>query len=110
MADNKAFHNPKDYGTWDIGTTQVNKVFLFEHDTAKIPEAKVIVRNGSLVLKTYTVGNGITLSNGNLNAELVISGSDFAEYVGKLLYVECNFFVLGDTEIVFKLKPIKTYM
>ena len=110
MPDNKVFYNPKDFGSFDMGTGQLDKVFTFVWNTVVISQCKVVVRDKNNIIKTYTEGNGLTRTNSNFTVLLTISGSDFQNYVGKKLNVDCNFFVQGDTEVVFGLTIVKTYI
>jgi hypothetical protein len=108
----KEFHNPFDFGILDITTSQTNKLLSFAWDTTVLSEC-TIVAVGSTVIKTYTVGDGITLSdnNGVTNGrvDLVINGDSFAQYVGRTIKFKCNFFVKNDEEVNFSLEIIKGF-
>lgn len=104
------FHNPTDFGTFDITTSQVNKDLVFSWDTPVLAACKIVSSFRGTVIQTYTVGEGITLSNGNQTATLTISGTDFENKVGQLIDFDCSFFVVGDTEATFKVKVIKSLL
>lgn len=107
MADNIAFHNPKDFGTWDLSTSQKDKVILFSWDTPVIPESKVVVYSNTKVIKCYTVGDGLTISNGGLDIALTLQGADYS-HKDTLLSAQANFFVEGDVEVTFKLRIVES--
>ena len=108
----KQFHNPLNFGTFDITTSQINKALSFTWDREVIQQC-TIVAVGSTILKTYSVGNGITLSDyegvTNGKAVLIIDGDSFAQYVGKTIEFKCNFFILNDEEVIFSLKILKGF-
>jgi len=117
MTDNISFYNPTDIGYFDLGTTQINKALEFK-STEGVFDASSYVKfylkasgqNKRTLFKTYTIGDGITLSGTNTQgqektAALLINGSDFPNVcVGSILEAECSFFVLGDVEIIFELQ------
>ena len=110
MADNTAFHNPKYFGCWDIGTTQKDKNLVFEWDYDVIPECKIVLIRDTTKVKEYIEGDGLTRSNNNQTVTLKIQGDDLKDSVDKVLKAYCNFFVEGDTEVTFDLNVIKTYL
>ncbi len=98
----KIFHNPANIGTITLAISQVNKVLPFDFGTyTPLTESKVVVYRGDSIIKTYTVGNGLTLT-GNV-ISLNLNGSDYEPYLDKQLQVECNFLIPGDVEIIFQL-------
>lgn len=110
MADNKAFHNPTDFGKFDIGSTQVNKQIQFNTSIAVITGCIVALTIGRKLIKTYAVGSGLVISNNDMTVTLTISGSELIDYVGKVLKGHCSFFVAGDTELTFDLEIKETYV
>lgn len=103
MADNLVFINPLDFGLFDMSTSQT-KALVFKWDTVVIPECKAVFCYNDNVVKTYTDGDGLVRSNGDLDVTLTVTGSDFVGYEGQTLDVICNFFVQGDEEISFKFR------
>ena len=110
MADNLVFHNPTDYGLFDLGSTQINKSMVFTYTQAISDDCKVVFTEYDTIIKEYTIGDGIVKSGDNLSATLSISGADFSAYVGKTLKAHCTFFTAGDTEVIFDLKILKTFV
>jgi hypothetical protein len=108
--DNKAFYNPKDFGVWDLSTSQINKNIVFEFDSAVILQSKVVIIRESTIIKEYTIGEGLEVSEDNLTITLKIQGQDFRDCGGEELRGHCNFFVEGDTEVLITLNIIKSYV
>ena len=112
--DNKIFHNPVDAGCFDLKLSQVNKLLPFESILGVVDVAakiEVFDRVDKLLL-TFTEGSGFTISGTNSvgilkSVDLVLNGADFTAWVGQELTFKCTFFVVGDVEIIFKLKIIK---
>ena len=108
MATNAPYYDPKDFGCFDLGTTSLNKTFQFDWDTDVIAEAKAVVTYRGRNVKTYTVGDGITIENANRTVTISMSGTDFSAYVDCELNVNCSFFTAGDVEVVYQVKIIKS--
>lgn len=105
--DRLIFHNPnKQVGLIDIATTQLNKQINFSFSQAVNSNCKISVSDTKNTIKSYTVGDGLTLSNSDNDVKLVLNGSDFINYDGKILDVLCSFFNIGDIEMQFNLKII----
>jgi hypothetical protein len=105
---NQPFHNPTDFGCFDITTSQLNQALEFSWDTPVIAGAKIAFTYHDKIIKSYTVGNGLTLSNSDQTVTLELDGADFEDYEGHTLKAHCNFFVLGNTEVTFDLQIIKS--
>jgi hypothetical protein len=108
----KPFYNPVNLCDFSLGITQVDKEFPFKSTAGVFLEnAKVLVYRSNSLLKTYTVGSGLTLAGSNVAGQektmtLSFNGSDFARYAGDTLNVKCTFFNDGDIEIIFNLKIV----
>ena len=106
---NVSFYNPKDIGGFDLGLTQVNKLLPFKTTTGVFLDAPFVkVYKGTILLKTYTIGDGLTLTGTNEDGTektltLTLNGSDFSSYQKANLKCECSFFIEGDIEIIFNL-------
>lgn len=99
-----AFYDPEYIGVFDIATSQRAKTMTFTCGAAVIAGAKVVLSRNGVAYKTYTVGDGIVLSDSDTIATLTMTGTDLARHVGTTLKGEVNLFVLGDVEITFDLK------
>ena len=104
------FHDPADFGTFDIASTQVNKVFQFDWDTDVIAQPKIVAVFNNQAVKTYTVGDGLAISNANRRVTLTLSGTDFTAYVGSKVALQCSFFVVGDIELLISLNVVKSFL
>ncbi len=104
------FHEPTDFGTFDLSTSQVGKVFSFNWDADVIANAKVVAVHNNKAMKTYTVGDGLVISEANRAISVTVDGSDYTNLTGRSLVFNCNFFVLGDIEVTFKLNIIKSQL
>lgn len=105
---NQPFHNPTDFGCFDITTSQLNQALEFAWDTPVIAGAKIAFTYNNKTIQTYTVGDGLTLSNGDQTVTLEMDGADFEDYAGHTVQAHCNFFVAGDTEVTFDLQILKS--
>lgn len=105
-----SLHNPRHLGTFTIGTSQVNKQIVFAFNQAVNGAARISIIDRDKVLRTYTIGNGITLSNGNQTATLAIQGSQFSSVGGRTVRANCTFFTVGDLEVTFDIKVIRTIL
>jgi hypothetical protein len=79
---NQPFHNPTDFGCFDITTSQLNQALEFSWDTPVIAGAKIAFTYHDKIIKSYTVGNGLTLSNSDQTVTLELDGADFEDYEG----------------------------
>jgi hypothetical protein len=86
----------------------LNQALEFAWDTPVIAGAKIAFTYHDKIIKSYTVGNGLTLSNSDQTVTLELDGADFEDYEGHTLKAHCNFFVLGNTEVTFDLQIIKS--
>jgi len=100
------FHTPTDFGTFTLTSSQVNKVMTFSWDADVIPTAKVVVTYKEKNIRTYVVGDGLTLSDANRTVTLELDGTDYEDYEGYTLISYCNFFVPGDIEVTFSIRII----
>lgn len=107
MADNLVFNNPYSFGVFDITTSQKDKTMQFAWDATVLDAAKVVAKFNDTIVKSYTVGNGLALSNASQTVTLTLQGVDFVNYIGRTLNFKCNFFVEGDVEVIFDLKILK---
>lgn len=109
--NNIAFYNPKNIGWFDIGVTQKDKIIPFKTLAGVfIPTAYVSFFYNKVLVKTYTIDDGLTLVGSNVTAEektlqLRLQGEDFSKYIGSnKLLARCSFFTDGDIDIEFDLK------
>jgi len=103
---NTSFHNPTDFGTFTLTTSQLDKPIEFAWDTEVLATAKVVVTYKEKNIRTYVVGQGLTLSAANQTVTLELDGEDYEDYAGYTLQAFCNFFVPGDIEVTFSLRII----
>lgn len=108
MAELAPYHNPTDFGTFDLGTAQVDKTFRFDWDADVLANAKAVATYRGNIIHTYEVGSGITIENGNRRVTVTMSGATYAAYAGNTITVSCNFFVEGDEEVTYDVKIVKT--
>jgi hypothetical protein len=105
--DRLIFHNPNtEIGIIDLATSQVNKQMLFQFSQAVSLQSKIVIATSLKLVKEYTVGSGLTLSNGNQDVTFVLNGADFIDYKLDKLTVSCSFFNIGDVEMEFELKIV----
>jgi hypothetical protein len=102
------FHDPADFGTFDLAITQVAKSFRFDWDTDVVAGAKVVATHNGKARKTYIVGDGLTISNANRSITILLNGSDYASFVGHTITMNCSFFTVGDIEVTFDLSIIRS--
>ena len=108
-----AFHSPVQLGIFSLAVGQTDKLIPFKSLAGVfIAGTKVDFYLNKRLLKSYTIGDGITISGTNLTAniktaELLIQGSDFSTCVDETLLGRCTFFDAGDVEIEFNLKIYK---
>jgi hypothetical protein len=102
------FHEPADFGTFDLSTSQVGKVLRFNWDTDVIAEAKVVAVHDKKARKTYTVGDGLAISEDNRTITITLNGADYTSFVGHTMEFACNFFSTGDVEIIFKVQIVRS--
>lgn len=115
-AESRPYYSPADVECFDIATSSVNKTFTFNptdqnsNPVTIAAEAKAVVVHNGNVVQTYTVGNGIVLSNSDTQAVLTINGADFEDYPGMVLDVQCSLINVGDVEAIFQLLVVKSYL
>ena len=103
------FYQPTRIGTVEIGRTQINKLLPFKTTNGVFIGAPIVnVYDGNILVKQYTLGDGLTLTGTNSQGvektlTLEIDGTDYVSYVCTILQAECTFFNVGDVEITFKL-------
>lgn len=107
MANPTAFHNPFNFGTFDITTSQKGKTIAWAGDYPIMATAKIAAYFGDTKVKEYTIGNGLIVLNNSLDATLTLDGADFADYINRTLTFKCNLFIDGDEEFTFKLQILK---
>ena len=107
------FYNPnKSIGVTEIGATQINKLIPFKTvNGLYIPNPVIKVFLCGKLIKEYTINNGLQLTGTNQQGTektltLTLNGPDYSLYKGKELEAQCTFFVLGDIEIIFKIKIV----
>tara|TARA_R110002020_G_scaffold239665_2_gene452233 strand:- start:135 stop:482 length:348 start_codon:yes stop_codon:yes gene_type:complete len=108
--DRKEFHDPENFGKFDLGTEQLNKTMTFEFDQAVSENSKITLSGEKRIMKEYTVGNGLTLTNGNQTVILTLQGEDYKHEAGQCFLGSCSFFDSGTVELTFYLKIVKTYL
>jgi hypothetical protein len=104
---NKAFCEKIDFGNFCLSTSQVDKTLTFDWDTEVIDACKIKVFKDNTLIKEYVEGVDLERSNLNKTITLTLQGSDFKGYIGNTLEFRCNFFNLGDEEVVFSFNIIK---
>lgn len=107
---NQPFHNPTDFGCWDLLTSQENQALPFVFDTAVLNDSTVVITYRDKPIKTYTTdaNGGLTISNGGLTITLEIDGATFGAYAGNVLKGHCEFFESGTVHITFELNIIES--
>ncbi len=100
---NEPFHNPTDFGCFDLATSQVAKQMVFDWDAAVSADAKIVITLRKRLVRTYTVGDGLTLSNTDQTVTLSLDGADYESMPGNTLDAACSFFIPGDIELTFTL-------
>jgi hypothetical protein len=103
---NTSFHNPTDFGTFTLATSQRDKLIEFAWDAEVLATAKIVFTYKEKNIRTYVVGHGLALSDANKTVTLELDGEDYEDYAGYTLKAHCNFFVAGDVEVTFSLRII----
>lgn len=98
-------------GVWKLLTTQVNKMIRWSSANGIfLVDAKVDFYNVNDLVHTYSMGNGLELTDGVNQADqdktvtLTMQGSDFSQYKGRTLRAKGYFFNTGDVAVVFDLE------
>jgi hypothetical protein len=108
--DNISFVNISHLGCFDLGVTQINKIIPFSSiDGVYIPESKIVIYTGTTEIKTYTIGDGLTIVGTNVagtskTLQLLLQGRDFYNKQREELLARCTFFTDGDIEVEFNLQ------
>jgi len=104
-----AFHLPADAGTYSIALSQVDKSMTFTTTGGTfLSTSRVVICSGNDIVKTYTVGDGISLSGDLKQLILTFNGSDFKGYEGTTLNASSSFITEGDVEVTFNLEVKKS--
>jgi len=107
------FHEPAQLGVFSLAIAQTDKAIPFESLAGVFIAGSVVnFYLGKRLVKSYTVGDGITITGTNLTANLktatlLIQGADFLTCIGDTLLARCTFFQAGDVDIEFNLKIFK---
>lgn len=122
------FYNPLEVGHFDLATTQVGEPLKFSFEATIPATAKIVAFVGNTLIKTYSVGSGITLSDyttyvdpdadplavdqvySNGTATVLLSGTDFTDHVGQDVNFQASFFVEGRVEATFLIRIVKSYL
>ena len=104
------FYDPKDIGTFDIATTQINKALTFTLSEAACDTPKMTLLDGETIVKEYVISDGLTMNGAKTEIVVSLNGSDFINYIDKTLKFNISFVIFGDIEMVMGLKIVKAIL
>lgn len=110
MATIVQFYDPKDIGTFDIATTQVNKALTFTLSEPACNTPKMTLLDGETIVKEYVIGDGLTMNVEQTEIVVTLNGPDFLSYIDKTLKFNISFVIFGDIEMVMGLKIVKAIL
>lgn len=103
-------HNPTRFGEIVIGTSKESVPINISFSAAIIPQAKIVITSGCDVINEYTVGNGLTLSNSNMDGDFIINERDYMEFSNRSdLKISMSLFNEDREDLFINLKVVKTF-